>query len=149
MTKRTFRTLSITLAVGGVLAAVAVGILGMQGDGPGGMPPTYRAHDHDMRLTRAARTMLPVIDALDRYRITNGAFPADASGLAGYLPDWNDTDDESEIRGWHYTRVGAGYEIAIKLGWDPNLIYRFDGKHGQWIFDPGDGSEESPVELEP
>jgi len=34
---------------------------------PGGMPPSYKAIDHDTRLTPIAREARPIIQLLDRY----------------------------------------------------------------------------------
>lgn len=53
--------------------------------------------------------------------------------------------------GWVYTRSedGSGYSLFLPLGWDPSLSYRYRGSKGQWVFDPGDGSDEKILTLNP
>lgn len=36
------------------------------------------------------------------------------------------------------SREGSGYQLYIKLGWDPALYYH--SASDEWVYDPGDGS---------
>ena len=44
---------------------------------------------------------------------------------------------------------GRSYTLSTKLGWDPRLVYRRGPKGAQWIFEPGDGSDEKVIDLRP
>ena len=44
------------------------------------MPPSYRASDHDMRLTPIAREARPIIQSLDRYYQAHGHCPRPSDG---------------------------------------------------------------------
>ncbi len=59
--------------------------------------------------------------------------------------------DDDAARGWLYYRKpdGSGFSLSHGLGWDPVLLYEFDGSRGQWIFDPGDGSDRKAILLQP
>jgi len=111
------------------------------GPGPGGMRPSYPARDYDLRLTREAATARPLIDAIAAYQRRSGALPKDLSQLPGKpSPDpWRYTLDPD---GRHYTLWRA-------LGWDPSLRWEGDGSTGRWVFDPGDGSPEKDIRLNP
>jgi len=118
---------------------------------PGGMRPTDSPKDYTPQLTRKAATGLPLIAALKRYHEEHGYFPAKITALAPYLPSPKPSAARPEWRDWHYTqgKNGATYYLAIGLGWDPTLNYHFDGHHGQWVFNPGDGSDETFLDLNP
>jgi hypothetical protein len=117
------------------------------GEGPGGMSPTYPAADYDDRLTREAKTGTAVIAALKCFHDEHAGFPADARELKTYLA----TGAPSEIQGWRYSRnaEGLGFTLPRRLGWDPDLIYEFDGVNARWIFSPGDGSPARVIALKP
>jgi hypothetical protein len=153
------------------LAAVALAALLTLGAafaylfGLGGLHPGYRARDGDVLLTAVARGALPIVEALDQYRTTNGTFPdpnlaAEEAALAAYLPStvriiragrWL-MFDSGGLSPWIYSRAevdGSAYSLSIKLGWDPRLVYRHSHEGIQWIFDPGDGSDATPITLRP
>jgi hypothetical protein len=115
-------------------------------DWPGGMRPTYNAVDHDARLTREARTAAATIAALQRYHAEHNAFPADQAALAVFFPP-----TPNEMPSWRYNRSsdGSGYTLSLRLGWDPDLVYEFDGTQPHWIFSPGDGSPSKTIRLNP
>ena len=133
--------------------------------GIGGLHSGYRARDGDLLLTRIARSALPIIGTLDRYKATHGVFPnsasaADASALASDLPPsvkvvrqggWLafETGGPSP---WTYYLLGSdgrSYTLSTKLGWDPRLAYRRSPAGAQWIFEPGDGSDQRFIDLRP
>ena len=131
----------IVNAAGALAIPLAIALAGCEW--PGGMRSSYPAKDYDPRLTREAATGLPLIAAINRYHEENSAFPATKADLA--VPS-----DKAESR-WDYRRDqdGSGYSLFHPLGWDPSLQYRSNGTQGQWVFDPGDGSEEKPILLKP
>jgi hypothetical protein len=130
----------------------------------GGVPPGYQPKPHDPMLTEVARTGLPVIAALDRYRAEKGSYPPPESfaDVRRYLPAGVTivhTDGSFAIlktgpgiREWIYTRAMPevdGYGLSAKLGWDPELVYRRNGADRRWVFVPGDGAEERVLDLTP
>jgi hypothetical protein len=133
--------------------------------GIGGLHAGYRARDGDLLLTRIARSAQPIIGALDRYEAIHGVFPnsasaGDVSALASSFPlsmkvvrqgGWLafETGGPSP---WTYYLLGSdgrSYTLSTKLGWDPRLAYRRNPGGGQWIFEPGDGSDENVIDLRP
>jgi len=100
---------------------------------PGGVHPGYRAVDHDLYLTYRARSAKPVIEAVERNRRENGAYP----------PSVTDTGE------WRYTRTADGYVLDLRLGWDPDLLYLVEGNASRWVFEPGDGTEAKTIVLSP
>jgi hypothetical protein len=141
--------LLVTLVGFGLLRVVSLG-----GEFPGGMSPTYAAVDYDPRLTREAATAKPVIAALNRYQRNHSTYPVEASELAPYLPPASVTPTALKngyVCGWKYlrSRNDKGYVLSLRLGWDPSLGYWYDGSKGHWIFEPGDGSAEKQLILNP
>ena len=59
----------LTVAAAAVIVAIVVF------DYPGGMRPSYRATDHDARLTPIAWSAAPIIAVIDRYYAANGRCP--------------------------------------------------------------------------
>ena len=59
----------LTVAAAAVIVAIVVF------DYPGGMRPSYRATDHDARLTPIAWSAAPIIAVIDRYYAANGKCP--------------------------------------------------------------------------
>lgn len=120
---------------------------------PGGTPPGYPAADRDPRLTALARTALPIIAALEGYRDANGRFPdqAAAAALAVERVRVQNLGNFVAFGEWLYSpaRDGGGYTLSRKLGWDPRLVYARAGETKRWIYDPGDGSAEKEIVLEP
>jgi hypothetical protein len=116
----------------------------------------YPAADGDLRLTREAARALPLIKAIDRYRGEHSSLPANMADLDPYLPAPSKPPKaplpsvQAVKPDWHYTRIGdARYDLAVGLGWDPSLHYRFEGSKGYWYFDPGDGSDVKIIKLNP
>jgi hypothetical protein len=63
---------------------------------PGGMSPSYRATDHDRRLTPIAREAAPLIAAINRFYTAHGHCP-------GINTDY--------LAGFH---AGAGFDAVIR-----------------------------------
>lgn len=121
---------------------------------PGGMHSSYRAKDYDARLTKVAATALPMIEAIEKYRHDHGgAFPKTDADFAEYVSPSPSVTLKPiiSVNGWIYNFFDSepGYNLWHKLGWDPALIYQFDGSKGSWTFDPGDGSPEKKIILKP
>lgn len=132
---------------------------------PGGLPSSYRARDHDLRLSPVAREALPVIDAIDRFYFAHGRCPRAEDGdlqelrASATKAGFTATPREQQI--W-FRVPGAGddwiysYSVADpkdcqlwrKLGWDPALIWLRHHEGAKWIFVPGDGSAEHTVKLD-
>ncbi len=147
MTKRTKLTL---ILAGVVLAAVAaaIGYFVFTSDGP---------HDYDSRLTHQASKAKPLITALKRYHDDHSVYPPHATDFLPYLattPAPTLEPDTDDILDWHYVQreKGFGYLLSHKLvdpGWEPTLQYHRDGPQACWVYDPGDGSAERTILLEP
>lgn len=115
--------------------------------------PSYNAVDFDPYLTATAKSATPVIQALEHYRRARQVYPTQTAELAPYLPPETATPGSTPdglVLGWHYAPINdaKAFRLSRKLGWDSGLIYRFDGSNGSWVFDPGDGSPEKPVQLQ-
>ena len=119
----------------------------------GGLPPTYQPVDYDPYLTTAAQSAMPILRALRSYRGDHQSFPQQAAELALYLPVVSGTPAAARefVLGWDYVRgdKAGAFTLSRKLGWDPSLLYRFDGGSGSWSLDPGDGSPEKLLQLKP
>lgn len=145
-TKRALLGLVLLLIVGGALWLVTAS------NWPGGIRADYQPKANDKQLTEFAKTALPVIAELTSTRAASKAnqFPTNAAELvvlsAGRL-----TLAGRGVNDWHYepSPDGSAYLLSRKLGWDPKLVFRFDGKQGSWAFEPGDGSPEKLVLLKP
>ncbi len=110
------------------------------GEWPGGMRPTYPARDNDLRLTKHARTAVPLIRALEAYRNRTSLLPSSLVEIAEMLPAEQspEANTPNQWRGWWYAFRENEYTLTRKLGWDPVLIYR--SSDASWEFNPGDGS---------
>lgn len=134
-----------------LFAAIAIswGIVGCS-EVPGGLPSSYQAKDFDLFLTKKAATATPIVATVHRYRGTHDSYPPDLKSFQGSLPSAvvvrQDTADD-----WRYSRSegGSGFQLVIKLGWDPSLIYEASSTDSTWTFDPGDGGEPKKVKLNP
>jgi hypothetical protein len=118
---------------------------------PGGMSGTYAAADFDWRLTRKAKSAVPIIQAIDAFYKEHQAYPPDVKALAEYLPA-SMTKPGSEMIGvWGYRpdAPSAGYVLWQKLGWDPSLEFRSDHRKTFWVLEPGDGGPEKQIQLNP
>lgn len=118
--------------------------------------PHYKAQNHDPVLGKDAadkkpfledvkpliEAARPLIEALEKYHAENGNYPQHAKDCAPFfaVPPVFTTQDL--FNDWAYTQrpAGKGYSLWFRLGGDPALIYDFDGAHGRWIYDPGDGT---------
>jgi hypothetical protein len=126
--------------------------------------PTYLVRDGDPQLTAIARTALPLIGALDRFRAAHGRCPRleDRAEFAALLPPGTTIVgtftggfvlSHGEIPPWIYQAPAqqdpAQCSLSRKLGWDPDLVYEMNGVHAHWVFAPGDGSDDRAIELSP
>lgn len=136
------RKATFWIAAAAALTTAACGLSMERCEGPGGMPPSYRARNYDPRLTRAAASIQPVIEAIAAYRRRFGALPKNLSQLPV---------QPSPSERWIYTLTpdGQHYSLWHALGWDPSLRWEGDGLTGRWVFDPGDGSPEKEIQLKP
>jgi len=138
------------------VSAVVLGVFGFVfGSKIGCLSPAYHAVDGDPYLTGVARSALPVIRALREYQSDHREFPTHVTALTtGYLPEVPTTPDPKAgdiVLGWSYHCDSAKktYSLSHGLGWDPSLIYSFDGGTGHWKFDPGDGKPVQTIQLNP
>jgi hypothetical protein len=54
------------------------------------------------------------------------------------------------VIGWMYyspDQHRSSCSLSRKLGWDPALVWQRDGEKTNWVFVPGDGSEDKPIQL--
>jgi hypothetical protein len=120
----------------------------------------------DPRLIEVAREARQTIAVIDWFYVRHRACPqpsrpAELVALQDGLGDGFSVDLEGQfvaIRGismssvWlYYTSPAHPDKCTLwrKLGWDPALIWRRHRGGGRWVFDPGDGSQERPLELNP
>jgi hypothetical protein len=159
------RRLFVALAVLAGLGATAALVFAVYLGSIGGLSGSYRARDGDILLTQIARTASPVIIALARFRAAHQRYPdpardQDLAELSASLPPGLKATrvgrwlafDVGAGPVWQYypdTRTGASYTLSIKLGWDPRLVYFAGSGAGRWVFDPGDGSEQKDIVLQP
>jgi hypothetical protein len=117
----------------------------------GGFPPTYSASDGDWALTHRARSAKPLINALRQYHSQHGKFPANLSQLAPLLPPGSLDASGNYVDGWTYfpSPTSDAFDADLRLGWDPSLVYHGAAQTGQWAFEPGDGTPEKPIALNP
>jgi hypothetical protein len=145
------------------IGAISLIVLAVVFEYPGDMPPSYRAANHDVRLTAIAREARPIIQSLDRYYQTHGHCPRPSegdldeirrslpSGLVATLRDRQlEFRDAHAIAGWSYHSADndpTACQLWRKLGWDPALVWRRHGAETKWLFVPGDGSDEEAIDL--
>ena len=120
---------------------------------PGRVPPSVSAADRDPRLTALARSALPILAAIERYLAEHGRFP-DRAAAASLMIDRMQTRDLGNFVAfgdWLYYAMpnGGGFTLSRSLGRDPRLVYERKSDAKRWIYDPGDGSEEKEIVLEP
>jgi hypothetical protein len=151
------------IATGLAMLAVCSATVFLASEYPGDMPSSYRATDHDRRLTPIAREAIPIIEAIDRYDKANGHCPrvneTDAAKLRNSLPGefvvtlhGNDIEFRAAktITGWSYYSGNSDpttCQLSRKLGWDPDLVWRRHEDRTKWIFAPGDGSADTVIDL--
>ncbi len=146
--------LLVSLAAGVLLALLSFfgGIMQFIFGGVGGVPPGYPAADHDKFLTEKAATAKPLLAALREFHARWETYPASIEEVRRLVPTLpNEVNDPTAVNGWSYSCLagGVGFKLRYRLGWDPNLIYEWDGHTARWIFFPGDGTEEREIRLEP
>jgi hypothetical protein len=154
------------LGLAAVLSAVAGSLIVLMTvfDYPGGMSPSYRATDHDTRLTPIAREAIPLIRSIGRYYQAHGQCPQVSADDLAELQNTIGSDVVATIVAGeiHFGMSGAATRwiyysadrhrnycsLSRKLGWDPALVWQRDGEKTNWVFVPGDGSEEKPIQLD-
>lgn len=101
------------------------------------------------RLRVLAQTSQPAMEAIEDYHRVHGCYPARP-------PDLSPSYDKHHLSGWYYEgwiiRENAQqYSRSILPGPGHDPILRFshhaDGS-SQWIYDPGDGSVETPLPFQ-
>jgi hypothetical protein len=115
-------------------------------------------------LTEIAGEAIPIIAAIDRFYLTHGHCPAanetDLVALRASLPanvtaiprnNHVDFHNAPSIASWSYypnVKDPTICELSRKLGWDPDLIRRRRASAIEWVFAPGDGGEETIIDLD-
>ncbi|MES2596434.1 MAG: hypothetical protein V4662_13900 [Verrucomicrobiota bacterium] len=97
-------------------------------------------------LRRIIYSVKPLQVAVEKYRQQHRAYPDELDVLT------KEPDEKHYLEAMQSTvpRVssvrpeGNGYQIYIKLGWDPGLFYY--SAENEWIYDPGDGSDTTVIE---
>lgn len=104
-------------------------------------------------LRGMARTSVPLIAAIDRYRHDHGRLPESLSDLfSGYLTRPSPkSDDPDRWREWGYQKVDRmTFRLAHKINWDAFMTYTRDHPdRGQWEYESGNGSGEPPTVIVP
>jgi hypothetical protein len=152
------------LAAIGLTALLGAGALMIIFERPGGMPPNYRAIDYDPKLTAIAHEAVPIINSINRFYATHGKCPRatrddlmelrhglDSHVIATISGEHIEFRLGAEPSGWSYYSFGqnpSSCTLTKKLGWDPSLVWQRDGSETQWIFVPGDGSEDKLIQLD-
>lgn len=143
------RTLFVGLAIVVVIAVAALAWRGVSQEQQADLA----------KLRETAATAAPILRAVDRARTERGAVPRTAGDLAGLLPEGVVADDLGPVirfdvgapPGWLFavSPDGQGFEMSRKIDQDARLIYSDENGQGAWQYDPGDGSDPTPVELRP
>lgn len=134
-----------TFSHGLLLAALLLLACGCSRKWIGGISSRYSAVDQDPWLTVQAGSALPLVEALQRYLAQNGHYPKEEADLVRFMS----LSSSGSPTAWHYVPEISGYRLFLQLGWDPSLVYEQSGTAAQWIFDPGDGSPEKEIVLQP
>jgi len=99
------------------------------------------------RLRLLAQTSRPVMAAIEHYHGDHGYYPAQFSDLS---PAYYKQKPEWYYEGWTIRENAQQYSLSISPGpgHDPLLRFsrRADGT-SQWVYDPGDGSSETPLPI--
>jgi hypothetical protein len=97
-------------------------------------------------LRRIIYSVKPVQVALEKYRQEKGAYPDDLEVITKELGEkhYLEAMQFGVPRLSSVRPEGSGYQIYIKLGWDPALFY-YSAKN-EWVYDPGDGAETTVIE---
>lgn len=120
---------------------------------PGRAPSGMSTGDRDPRLTALARSALPILAAIERYFAEYGRFPdrEAAAALKIERVQTRDLGNFIAFGDWLYYAMpnGGGYTLSRSLGRDPRLVYERKRDTKRWVYDPGDGSDEKEIVLEP
>jgi hypothetical protein len=159
LSRRKFMATSLATLIACSLIALLVALADL-----GGMSPSYRPTDYDRRLTPIAREAVPIIKSIDQYRSAHGHCPrvteSDLTELRNSLSgDFVATlrgqsiefRAAATITGWRYYSDSSDpmtCQLSRKLGWDPDLVWRRHEDKTKWIFAPGDGSDETAIDLD-
>jgi len=99
------------------------------------------------RLRLLAQTSWPVIAAIEHYHEDHGYYPAQLSDLS---PAYYKQKPEWYYEGWTIRENAQQYSLSILPGPGHDPLLRFsrcaDGT-SQWVYDPGDGSSETPLPI--
>ena len=126
--------------------------------------PALAAGGADPRLAEVAQEARQTIAVIDWFYVQHRACPqpsrsAELEALQRGLGDGFSVEIQGQftaIRGISMSSVWLYYSSPAhpdkctlwrKLGWDPALIWRRHRNGGRWIFDPGDGTAERPLNL--
>ncbi|QDT10505.1 hypothetical protein K239x_24620 [Planctomycetes bacterium K23_9] len=133
----------------GVLVSVYLGfvVFNALASFPGGMRSINNVEDHDKRLVGHAQRAVPIIAQLKEHMDRNRRPPSSYDELIAVLPDSNITPDALSVDGWRYDFDDTGFTLRMKLGWDPSLTYTLNRKVEHWIYDPGDGTPATTLQL--
>ena len=89
--------------------------------------PSYDpTNSHDLqKLATIADDSRPFRDALERFRLDHGSYPAAATNLfPTYLHATNSPEDFSDWLGWRYVEAATNsYTLFYKVSWDDGLWY--------------------------
>lgn len=141
------------LAIAGLLGAVA----------PGRVSAASGPDPQSIAAAREARQVIAVIDwfYVQHRACPQPSRPAELAELQSELGDGYSAEPQGQfvairgmsmISGWRYYASSNHPDRCTlwrKLGRDPALIWRRHGGGGKWVFDPGDGSAERPIDLPP
>jgi hypothetical protein len=123
-----------------------------------GCLPVTQLKPQDPFLTAQAVTARPIILAARQLIETYGRAPTEDE-LKAHLAQksiqaqppqggWISPPLNGPFGAWLYFSKEKGFSLYLKLGWDPALLYEESAKdQGEWIFDPGDGSDEKKLDL--
>lgn len=99
-----------------------------------------------VEMRRIIYSVKPVQVALEKYRQEKGAYPDDLEVITKELGEkhYLEAMQFGVPRLSSVRPEGSGYQIYIKLGWDPGLFYY--SAENEWIYDPGDGADTTVIE---
>jgi len=91
-------------------------------------------------IRRIIYSVQPLQSTLGEYHQQHRTYPEKLDALTmkqkHYLEEMAGTGYGPRILS--LSREGSGYQLYIKLGWDPALYYH--SASDEWVYDPGDGS---------
>lgn len=91
----------------------------------------------------------PLLEAIENYQHDHGSYPPDLRPLYGkYLPESSADKNGFGWNGWYYSGNDQNYSVYTTLGWDPILKYEHRPDGAKWLYDPGDGSEQTTMPFQ-